>query len=307
MAARAFLEQYMECTDSLPLDVQRLVSQYKELDYKATDLLDEARQLKNEHSTVLKSVGVADRIHWLLKLQKAMVSLTEVGDQKLEVTSEMLDTAEEYTQQLELASKEVDNCRTRDDLSGGSRNSFVYKNSSLTNIHHDYNERKRNERHHKRSRVTVVQDHIEEDSPPLPPIAENPIKEAPVPMTTSSSSSSTAASKPTKKKVKIKKRSSNVSNASSSTGNSGKDSGVLLPVGGAIPQPDFNSEPIDPDEPTYCLCNQVSFGEMIGCDNEECSIEWFHFVCVGLTSKPKGKWYCPQCSKERSKHRSNKS
>lgn len=39
--------------------------------------------------------------------------------------------AEGYTQQLELASKEVDNCRTRDDLSGGTRNSFVYKNSSV--------------------------------------------------------------------------------------------------------------------------------------------------------------------------------
>jgi len=30
--------------------------------------------------------------------------------------------------------------------------------------------------------------------------------------------------------------------------------------------------PIDPNEPTFCLCNQVSFGEMIGCDNPEVSI-----------------------------------
>nr|XP_042697999.1 inhibitor of growth protein 2 isoform X2 [Chrysemys picta bellii] len=52
---------------------------------------------------------------------------------------------------------------------------------------------------------------------------------------------------------------------------------------------------IDPNEPTYCLCNQVSYGEMIGCDNEQCPIEWFHFSCVGLTYKPKGKWYCPKC------------
>ncbi|KAG9340112.1 hypothetical protein JZ751_022038 [Albula glossodonta] len=33
--------------------------------------------------------------------------------------------------------------------------------------------------------------------------------------------------------------------------------------------------PVDPNEPTYCLCHQVSYGEMIGCDNpdvkEECS------------------------------------
>lgn len=59
--------------------------------------------------------------------------------------------------------------------------------------------------------------------------------------------------------------------------------------------------PVDPNEPTYCLCHQVSYGEMIGCDNPDCPIEWFHFACVGLTSKPKGKWYCPKCSSERKK------
>lgn len=53
--------------------------------------------------------------------------------------------------------------------------------------------------------------------------------------------------------------------------------------------------PVDPNEPTYCLCSQVSYGEMIGCDNADCPIEWFHFTCVGLTTKPKGKWYCPRC------------
>ncbi|KAK2553049.1 Inhibitor of growth protein 5 [Acropora cervicornis] len=46
--------------------------------------------------------------------------------------------------------------------------------------------------------------------------------------------------------------------------------------------------PVDPNEPTYCLCHQ-------------CPIEWFHFPCVGLTSKPKGKWYCPKCAQERKK------
>lgn len=54
---------------------------------------------------------------------------------------------------------------------------------------------------------------------------------------------------------------------------------------------------VNPNEPTYCLCNQVSFGEMIACDNENCPIEWFHFACVSLTNKsPIGsKWFCPNC------------
>jgi inhibitor of growth protein 4 len=59
--------------------------------------------------------------------------------------------------------------------------------------------------------------------------------------------------------------------------------------------------PIDPNEPTYCICNRVSFVEMVGCDNPDCKVEWFHFECVGLTSPPKGKWYCPECAALRKK------
>ena len=29
--------------------------------------------------------------------------------------------------------------------------------------------------------------------------------------------------------------------------------------------------PVDPNEPTYCICRQVSYGEMIGCDNPDVS------------------------------------
>jgi hypothetical protein len=56
--------------------------------------------------------------------------------------------------------------------------------------------------------------------------------------------------------------------------------------------------PVDPNEPTYCFCNRVSFGEMVGCDNEDCEIEWFHYDCVGLTEKPPEgtQWFCPQCT-----------
>jgi hypothetical protein len=56
--------------------------------------------------------------------------------------------------------------------------------------------------------------------------------------------------------------------------------------------------PVDPAEPRYCLCNRVSFGEMVCCDNPSCPTEWFHFVCVGVTETPKGKWYCQQCRKK---------
>ena len=45
--------------------------------------------------------------------------------------------------------------------------------------------------------------------------------------------------------------------------------------------------PRDHKEKTYCICKNVAGdGEMIGCDNLECSMEWFHFKCVNITRAP---------------------
>ncbi|KAF1816500.1 hypothetical protein P152DRAFT_377843, partial [Eremomyces bilateralis CBS 781.70] len=53
----------------------------------------------------------------------------------------------------------------------------------------------------------------------------------------------------------------------------------------------------DPDEPRYCICNDVSWGTMIACENDDCEKEWFHLPCVGLEQIPprRIKWYCPDC------------
>jgi inhibitor of growth protein 4 len=54
---------------------------------------------------------------------------------------------------------------------------------------------------------------------------------------------------------------------------------------------------VDPNEPLYCICRRVSFGEMIACDNEDCPIEWFHYACVGFKDAQKipNSWRCPKC------------
>lgn len=66
----------------------------------------------------------------------------------------------------------------------------------------------------------------------------------------------------------------------------------------------------------YCFCNQVSYGEMVACDAEDCTREWFHLECVGLEVAPEyngrfllphagtvtltslsAEWYCEDCKK----------
>jgi hypothetical protein len=67
------------------------------------------------------------------------------------------------------------------------------------------------------------------------------------------------------------------------------------------PAPEEEQETIDPSEPRYCTCGDVSWGTMIACDNEEnCEKEWFHLSCVGLEDLPprRTKWYCPDCRKK---------
>lgn len=54
----------------------------------------------------------------------------------------------------------------------------------------------------------------------------------------------------------------------------GVDVVASLPGLAGIAHPsDVLDMPVDPNEPTYCLCHQVSYGEMIGCDNPDVSLQ----------------------------------
>lgn len=54
-------------------------------------------------------------------------------------------------------------------------------------------------------------------------------------------------------------------------------------------------EYFDTNNSTYCYCNGPYVGKMVGCDGDNCAIEWFHFDCVNLKEAPKDKWYCAEC------------
>ena len=56
----------------------------------------------------------------------------------------------------------------------------------------------------------------------------------------------------------------------------GEEGEGLAPI--AIAAQDVLDMPVDPNEPTYCLCHQVSYGEMIGCDNPDVSITHIVFM-----------------------------
>jgi inhibitor of growth protein 3 len=95
-------------------------------------------------------------------------------------------------------------------------------------------------------------------------------------------------------------------------------------LSGDLRDQDWN---LDPNEPRYCICHQVSYGDMVACDNEDvsvplqfdkfffiinglptfqCPYEWFHYPCVGIEVPPKGKWYCPTCQTNMARRKGRK-
>jgi len=82
-----------------------------------------------------------------------------------------------------------------------------------------------------------------------------------------------------------------------------EESSAAPPLRITLPPPHQEIHP-DPNEPTWCYCNRVSFGEMIGCDDPECKYEWFHLECVGLKAVPEDdEWYCQECAQRQVRNR----
>ncbi|KAF5322003.1 hypothetical protein D9619_000693 [Psilocybe cf. subviscida] len=55
------------------------------------------------------------------------------------------------------------------------------------------------------------------------------------------------------------------------------------------------AEDAEDDTTPYCFCQKPSYGDMIGCDNEDCPYQWFHISCVGVKQPLPDKWYCTEC------------
>ena len=52
----------------------------------------------------------------------------------------------------------------------------------------------------------------------------------------------------------------------------------------------------------WCFCRKgEEEGDMIGYDNPNCPIKWFHVSCLKLKRIPTSnrKWYCPDCRKSK--------
>ncbi|KYN17181.1 PREDICTED: inhibitor of growth protein 1 [Trachymyrmex cornetzi] len=267
-----YIENYLDCVENLPNDLQRHVSRLRELDATCQTYLHEVDQqqevLRNDTDPIVKRRA-------LMKVQQALIAAQEIGDEKLQIVQQVQDLIENKSRQLEVDYRNLDFGKEQES-SESVRESNINNNSN--NASHANN----SERQPKRARRTRTETLIESAHSMDMMVGMTETRSSTLSNTTNGNQKKTAAAA-TGKKKKRKSRQGNQQNQHRED----------------TPPPPEDDLAIDPDEPTYCLCDQISYGEMILCDNDLCPIEWFHFSCVSLTTKPKGKWFCPKCRGDR--------
>ncbi|XP_074649798.1 inhibitor of growth protein 1-like isoform X2 [Tubulanus polymorphus] len=265
LCSATYLEHYLDCLESLPDDLQRNMTQLRELDLQFNDLLKDIDYYRENY---LKETEGSMKKRAVLQVQRALIKCQELGDEKLQIVAEIIEHIENRSRQLD---QDLENLGFTAKVETKVDSPIVIKPVV--------------EKEKVESPVVVVK--------PPKIVEEKEVPEKIMPghkrhrrqRTHHDSVSKEEDQKEEKEKPKKKKKrkAKNTNNK-----NTGGDKSPTIDL------------PIDPDEPLYCICQQVSFGEMIGCDNDNCEIEWFHFLCVALVNKPKGKWYCPNCRGDKS-------
>uniref|UniRef100_A0A1X7SP42 PHD-type domain-containing protein n=1 Tax=Amphimedon queenslandica TaxID=400682 RepID=A0A1X7SP42_AMPQE len=75
----------------------------------------------------------------------------------------------------------------------------------------------------------------------------------------------------------------------------GKHYSKIPVITSTLCEPVQDNEMSDQDR-LWCYCQEPEDErEMICCDEHTCRIQWFHVSCLHIRQIPKGKWYCPDC------------
>lgn len=329
-----YIEDYIDLVENVPNEVARHLTRLHEFNNKYYQLLEKLSKVleilgENDFIECSNSNGVEEKdnkvepvikkdinerttepievklnerkkgLKALYTLQKCLIEIQEISDEKLFIVQSMFDQLDVKARQLDYDHRNVTNSAFINNLTSNSSKNFLTLNmSSSSNQHSDSNDHNINsnclDNLKSESEICLSKDPNHTNGSNLSHNVNN--------CSLSNKRSSSRRNISSSKDI----------NSNGETSNHGKR-GVKRGVKGNnqvkrnkkdnlnnSPPALYEDTPIDPDEPTYCFCEQVSYGEMIGCDNVACRIEWFHFACVSLTTKPKGKWYCPDCRGDRS-------
>lgn len=276
--------EYLDLVESLPFDLQRSVSLMKEIDAKYQDVL---KELDDAYERYRRESDPLQRRRLQLSIQRVLIRSQELGDEKIQIAGQMVELVENRTRQIDWHSEHLHPPQeSQESHVPVPVASVTTATASIMSPVSSLVVTPAKAGHHEKRREEVAaspgvvdksgggkRSRRQKNGENRDSYSGGGLEQ--------SEDAGLGASREKRAKTSSKKK-------KRSKGKSERE----------VSPPDL---PIDPDEPTYCLCEQVSYGEMIGCDNDECPIEWFHFSCVGLHHKPKGKWFCPKCRGENEK------
>ncbi|KAL4213194.1 hypothetical protein AB4K20DRAFT_1885376 [Rhizopus microsporus] len=261
-----YLDDYIDTLEAIPVDLQRNFTLMRELDGYAQDLIE---TVSREAIYLIDNIKDMDPNTRIDKFKYFMTVLTETlkrGEEKVALAKSTFDIVERHCNRLDSNLVKFEEEQTLGDarittLPGLEPSSRYLKEG--TDIREKTAKRLERERKEVKGEKRIVKKRktVKDTNGSLSPSAlrTQALKE----------------SRSIKTDNKLKQANKN-GNAKSKT---------VVPA----------DLPIDPNEPLYCYCQQVSFGDMVACDNSDCEIEWFHVACVDLKTVPKGKWYCNNC------------
>lgn len=290
LLSATYVENYLDCVENLPNDLQRHLTRMRELDVTYRECLREAEK----HLTLCIGANTEERRRnrAALRLQTVLVTAQEIGDEKLQVVQILQDLIDNKQRSLDADHKKLVSCLDIN-TNGTTKEEPTAAQETVRTGDKEANTPQPTQQH----------------APPPPPPERNNEKEKEKEREKSTVNerwpkrprrSRTTAGVATDGADSSERDSErHTHNTTHKKGIGKKKKRKARQAAQRSETPPEETDPIDPDEPRYCLCDQISFGEMILCDNDLCPIEWFHFSCVSLTTKPKGKWFCPKCRGDR--------
>lgn len=279
MTSALYLEHYLDSLENLPVELQRNFTLMRDLDSRAQELMRNIDKLADDYMSNVKGYPTDKKNETMTSIQRQFDKAKEYGDDKVQLAIQTYELVDKHIRKLDsdLARFEAE---IQDKAISATRN--VEESSQKRG------RKKIKDKEIKKKSASSEEETITKTS------KKKQLKKGGAKTTSATPSSKTPS-------VNVVANPTNpTSSVVSAVVETGSLTGALVGAGVAH-SAEVLDMPVDPNEPTYCLCNQVSYGEMIGCDNPDCPIEWFHFACVKLTTKPKGKWFCPKCITDRKK------
>lgn len=247
-------------TKDITLEIEKLSEQIQ------TASMDKKSRLKTRlHAILVK----------LMELKDEKIHLSQLLGTNIESSYKTVVESLQYSNQVKLERSVSPTPSLKNNSNTPQYNTNNTAKQTVSNASSETNSASESqEKGTKRARKTRIDNlDMDDDDDPLPPVSSS--SKLSTQSTQAAANAAKRVSNANANKQKAKKRKTTKKQASAQIAQETIDETILLD---------------DPDETTYCICQQISYGEMVCCENDACPIEWFHFSCVDLVSKPKGRW-----------------